>query len=207
MILDRIDHVLKDCVQQLIGDKIGLSDERAEDVHHEVLDLAGVLVVDNLEHQAEEPNRDLGTVFEVKDHVEGLDICEILQQIEVPLECWVLWVLQARQLLDEEHEDGLDLAWLLVGGLRGKNAEDVRNTASSQQLNIPVVRSKCSMFHQMDMSVEEPASIVDEVFIREVESKGNIFIIAGFLIRLIIIIMNSEQLLVELMKKTHPHLD
>ena len=55
--------------------------------------------------------------------------------------------------------------------------------------------------------MEEPASIVDEVFIREVESKGNIFIIAGFLIRLIIIIMNSEQLLVELMKKTHPHLD
>ena len=195
MILDRIDHVLKDCVQQLIGDKISLSDERAEDVHHEVLDLAGVLVVDNLEHQAEEPNRDLSAVLKVEDHVEGLDIRKILQQIEVPLECGILWILQARQLLDEEHEDGLDLAWLLIGCLRGKNAEDVGNTASSEQLNIPVVRSKCSMFHQMDMSVEEPASIVDEVFIREVESKWNIFIIAGLLIRLIIIFRISAKVL------------
>ena len=129
LILDRIDHVLEDCVQQLVGDKIGLSDERAEDVHHEVLDLAGVLVVDNLEHQAEESNRDLSAVLQVKDHVEGLDISKILQQVEVPLESWILRIFQTRQLLDEEHENGLDLAWLLVGRLRCKNAEDVGNTA------------------------------------------------------------------------------
>ena len=44
------------------------------------------------------------------------------------------------------------------------------------------------MFHRMEIIVRKPAGIVDEVFIREVESKGNIFIIAGLLIRLIIII-------------------
>ena len=66
------------------------------------------------------------------------DIGEILQQIEVALECRVFWILQARQLLDEEHEDSLYLAWLLVGGLRGKDPEDVSNAAGSEQLNIPV---------------------------------------------------------------------
>ena len=43
-------------------------------------------------------------------------------------------------------------------------------------------------------SVEEPAGIVDEVLIREVESKWNIFIIAGLLIRLIIIFRISDEL-------------
>lgn len=132
LILDWIHHVLEDCVQQFIGDKIGLGDERAEDVHHEVLHLARVLVIDNLEHQAEQPNRDLSAVLEVEDHVEGLDVGQILKQVEVPLERGVLWILQARQLLDEEHEDGLDLAWLLIGGLSSKDAKDVRNAASSQ---------------------------------------------------------------------------
>ena len=132
LILDWVDHVLEDCVQELIGDKVGLSDERAEDVHHEVLHLARVLVIDNLEHQAEQPNRDLSAVLEVEDHVEGLDVGEILKQVEVPLERRALGILQARQLLDEEHEDGLDLAWLLIGGLSSKDAKDVRNAASSQ---------------------------------------------------------------------------
>ena len=44
-------------------------------------------------------------------------------------------------------------------------------------------------------SVEEPAGIVDEVLIREVESKWNIFIIAGLLIRLIIIFRISAKVL------------
>ena len=59
------------------------------------------------------------------------------------------------------------------------------------------------MFHRRDVSVGEPAGIVDEVFIREVESKGDIFVIAGLLIRLIIIFVTSAQLI----KKRHSRND
>ena len=96
-----------------------------------------MLVVHNLEHQTEETNRYLSAVLEVKDHVEGLDVGEVLEQVEVPLEGWVLGILQACQLLDEEHEDGLDLTGLFVRSFRGKNTENVSNAASSQKLNIP----------------------------------------------------------------------
>ena len=46
-----------------------------------------------------------------------------------------------------------------------------------------------------DTRIGEPAGIVDEVLIREVESKWNIFIIAGLLIGLIIIFRISAKVL------------
>jgi hypothetical protein len=49
-----------------------------------------VLVVDNLEHEGEEGDKDLGAVLQVEAHVEGLDVGQVLQQVEVSLESGVL---------------------------------------------------------------------------------------------------------------------
>ena len=46
-----------------------------------------------------------------------------------------------------------------------------------------------------DTSIGEPAGIVDEILVREVESKWNIFIVAGLLIRLINILRISAKLI------------
>ena len=43
-----------------------------------------------------------------------------------------LWVLETSQLLDEEHEDSLDLLRFLVGGVRSKYPENVGHTAGRQ---------------------------------------------------------------------------
>ena len=48
--------------------------------------------LDNLEHELEERAEDLAALLEVEAHVEGLDVGEVLQQVEVALECRVLGV-------------------------------------------------------------------------------------------------------------------
>ena len=44
--LERLHDVDEDDVEQLVGDEVGLRDERREDVEHETLHLAGVLVAE-----------------------------------------------------------------------------------------------------------------------------------------------------------------
>ena len=77
--------------------------------------------LDNLEHELEERAEDLAALLEVEAHVEGLDVGQVLQQVEVALEGRVLRVLEAAQLLDQEVEDGLDLHGVLVRRLGGEN--------------------------------------------------------------------------------------
>jgi hypothetical protein len=52
-----------------------------------------VLVVHNLKHEGEEGDEDLGAVLQVEAHVEGLDIGQVLQQVEVSLERGVLYAM------------------------------------------------------------------------------------------------------------------
>ena len=100
-------------------------------------DLSGMLVVDDLEHEREEGDEDLVAVLQIEAHVERLDVGQVLKKVEVPLEGRIFWVPEASKLLDEEVEDDLDLLGRLVGGLGGEDAQDVGNTASHKELDVP----------------------------------------------------------------------
>lgn len=76
------------------------------------------------------------TLLNLKAHVEGLDVGQILQQVEVALERRILWILQTVQLPNEEDENGLDLILVLVRSLGSIYAQHVRNAASDQELHI-----------------------------------------------------------------------
>jgi hypothetical protein len=49
-----------------------------------------VLVVHDLEHEGEKGDKNLGAVIQVEAHVEGLDVGQVFQQVEVTLESGVL---------------------------------------------------------------------------------------------------------------------
>lgn len=60
--------------------------------------------LDNLEHEWEEGAEYLLAVLQLKAHVEGLDVGEVLQEIEVALEGGVLRVAETLELVDQEQE-------------------------------------------------------------------------------------------------------
>ena len=49
-----------------------------------------MLIVDNLEHETEQRETNLVKVLEVKAHVEGFDVGQILQEVEVAFKCGIL---------------------------------------------------------------------------------------------------------------------
>ena len=43
-----------------------------------------MLIVDNIEDELKQPHEDLLRLLQLKAHVEGLYVCQVLQQVEVP---------------------------------------------------------------------------------------------------------------------------
>ena len=70
-------------------------------------DVVEGFLLDDFEGEREEAADDLVAVLQLQTHVEGLDVGQVLQQVEVALEGRVLGVLQTSQLLYQEHEDSL----------------------------------------------------------------------------------------------------
>ena len=65
------------------------------------------ILLDDFESQREEAADDLVAVLQLQTHVEGFDVGQVLQQVEVAFEGRVFGVLQTSQLLYQEHEDSL----------------------------------------------------------------------------------------------------
>ena len=95
-----------------------------------------MFIIDDLEHESEQGDRNLGALLQIKNHVEALHVGEILQQVEISLEGRILGILESSQLLDKEHEDPLDLCWILVWSFWSKDPENISDAASHQELNI-----------------------------------------------------------------------
>ena len=160
-----IHHVLENGVQELIGQEVRLGDERTENVHHEVLHLPRVFVINYFEHQGEQLHVDLVAALDVKTHVETLDVGEVLQQVEVSFKCRVLGVLQSDQLSGKEEEDRLDLGRVFVWSFRCEDSEDVRDAASNKQLNVS-------------------ALVVEEELVRQLDGEGRVLRVGGLLVSL-----------------------
>lgn len=75
-------------------------------------------------------------LLQLEAHIERLDVGQVLQQVEVPLECGILGVSQAIQLRDEEVENLLNLLQVLVRSLGRVHPEHVRDAAGDEQLHV-----------------------------------------------------------------------